>query len=84
VKKFRDSKYEPSGYTLFTYAAVKLWADAATKAKSTDAAAVATAIRAGTYDSAVGPLTYDNKGDIKNPVYDIYVWKGGKSYPGTK
>jgi len=84
VKKFRDTKYEPAGYTLFTYAAVKVWADAATKAKSTDAAAVAAALRSGTFESAVGPLTYDNKGDIKNPVYDIYVWKGGKSYPGTK
>ena len=63
---------------------LKVWADAATKAKSTDAAAVAAALRSGTFESAVGPLTYDNKGDIKNPVYDIYVWKGGKSYPGTK
>ncbi len=84
VKKFRDSKYEPAGYTLFTYAAVKVWADAATKAKSTDAAAVAAALRQGTYQSAVGPLAYDQKGDIKNPVYDIYVWKGGKSFPATK
>ncbi|MGE5149866.1 MAG: branched-chain amino acid ABC transporter substrate-binding protein [Rhodospirillaceae bacterium] len=84
VKKFRDSGYEPAGYTLFTYAAVKVWADAANKAKSVEADKVAAALRAGTYDSAVGPLTYDQKGDIKNPVYDIYVWKGGKSYPATK
>ena len=84
VKKFRDSGYEPAGYTLFTYAAVKVWADAATKAKSVEADKVAAALRSGTYDSAVGPLTYDQKGDIKNPVYDIYVWKGGKSYPATK
>jgi branched-chain amino acid transport system substrate-binding protein len=84
VKKFRDAKYEPAGYTLFTYAAVKVWADAATKAKSTDAAKVAEALRSGTYDSAVGPLSYDQKGDIKNPVYDIYVWKDGKSYPTAK
>jgi branched-chain amino acid transport system substrate-binding protein len=84
VKKFRDSGYEPAGYTLFTYAAVKVWADAAKKAGSTEAAKVAAALRQGTFDSAVGPLTYDQKGDIKNPVYDIYVWKGGKSYPATK
>jgi len=84
VKKFKDSGYEPTGYTLFTYAAVKVWADAATKAKSTDAAAVAAALRQGTYQSAVGPLAYDQKGDIKNPVYDIYVWKDGQSYPSTK
>jgi branched-chain amino acid transport system substrate-binding protein len=84
VKKFRDSGYEPAGYTLFTYAAVKVWAEAAKKAGSVEAAKVAAALRQGTYDSAVGPLTYDQKGDIKNPVYDIYVWKGGKSYPATK
>src|SRR3954454_8903250 len=84
VKKFRDAKYEPAGYTLFTYAAVKVWADAAKKAGSTDAAKVAAALRQGTYDSAVGPLTYDQKGDIKDPVYDIYVWKGGKSTPASK
>ena len=84
VKKFRDAKYEPAGYTLFTYAAVKVWAEAATKAKSIEAAKVAAALRAGTFDSAVGPLTYDQKGDIKNPVYDIYIWKDGKSLPTPK
>lgn len=84
VKKFRDAKYEPAGYTLFSYAAVKVWAEAANKAKSTDAAAVAAALRSGKYDSAVGPLEFDQKGDIKNPVYDIYVWKDGKSFPAQK
>ena len=84
VNKFRDAKYNPEGYTLFSYAAVKVWADAANKAKSTDAAAVAAALRSGKYNSAVGVLEFDKKGDIKNPVYDIYVWKDGKSYPTTK
>ena len=55
--------------------------DPANKAKSTDAAAVAKQLRTGKYDSAVGTLEFDAKGDIKNAVYDIYVWKGGKSSP---
>jgi len=84
VKKFRDAKYNPEGYTLFSYAAVKAWADAANKAKSTDAAAIAKVLRSGTFQSAVGPLTYDAKGDIKDPVYDIYIWKDGKSTPTAK
>jgi branched-chain amino acid transport system substrate-binding protein len=84
VKKFRDAKYNPEGYTLFSYAAVKVWAQAANKAKSTDAAAVAAALRSQNWESAVGPLAFDQKGDIKNPVYDIYVWKDGKSYPSVK
>jgi hypothetical protein len=65
VKKFRDAKYEPAGYTLFTYAAVKVWADAAKKAKSIEAAKVAAALRTGTYRLRRRPLTYDQKGDIK-------------------
>ena len=35
-------------------------------------------------DSAVGVLEFDQKGDIKNPVYDIYIWKDGKSTPIKK
>ncbi len=84
VKKFRDAKFNPEGYTLFTYAAVKVWAEAANKAKSTDAAAVAKALRTGSYNSAVGTLAYDAKGDIKDPVYDIYLWKDGKYDPTKK
>ena len=67
VKKFRDAKYEPDGYTLFSYAAVKVWADAANKAKSTDAAAVAAALRTGNYDSAVGPLDLRRQGRHQEP-----------------
>ena len=28
-----------------------------------------------------GPLEFDAKGDIKNPVYNLYIWKDGKSAP---
>jgi len=84
VKKFQDAKYNPEGYTLFTYAAVMVWAEAAKKAKSTDPAAIAKVLRDGKFDSAVGLLEFDQKGDIKNPVYDIYLWKDGKSSPIAK
>jgi ABC-type branched-subunit amino acid transport system substrate-binding protein len=47
VKKFRDAKYEPADTRCFTYAAVKVWADAAKKANSIEAAKVAAALRAG-------------------------------------
>jgi branched-chain amino acid transport system substrate-binding protein len=84
VKKFRDGKYNPEGYTLFSYAAVRAWAQAAAKAKSTDSTAVAAALRSAPYDSVVGPLVFDQKGDIKNPVYDIYIWKDGSYSPIKK
>jgi branched-chain amino acid transport system substrate-binding protein len=45
---------------------------------------VAAALRSQKWDSAVGPLAFDQKGDIKDPVYDIYVWKDGKRYVTVK
>jgi branched-chain amino acid transport system substrate-binding protein len=34
VERFRGSGFEPEGYTLYTYAAVQVWAEAAEKAGS--------------------------------------------------
>ncbi|MBL8675421.1 MAG: ABC transporter substrate-binding protein [Rhodospirillales bacterium] len=78
VEKFKADKYNPEGYTLFSYAAVKVWAAAANGAKTTDATKVAAAMRAGSYDTPVGRLAFDAKGDIKNPEYVFFEWKGGK------
>lgn len=81
VAKFKAQGYNPEGYTLFSYAAIKVWADAAKKANSIEADKVAAALRSGKYPSAVGSLEFDAKGDIRDPVYNLYIWKGGKSAP---
>jgi branched-chain amino acid transport system substrate-binding protein len=78
VERFRAQKYEPEGYTLYTYAAVQVWADAAKRAKSLKMAALSKAIRNHTYETVIGKLSFDNKGDVKNPEYVWYVWKDGK------
>ena len=41
VKKFKDKGVDPEGYTLYTYAAMQIWSQAATKAKTTDGKKVA-------------------------------------------
>ena len=78
VERFRAQKYEPEGYTLYTYAAVQVWADAAKRAKSLKMLALSKAIRGHTYETVIGKLSFDNKGDVKNPEYVWYVWKDGK------
>ena len=76
VARFRAKKIEPEAFTLYTYAAVEVWAQAAEAAKSTDAAKVAAVIHSGqTFKTVVGPLTYDAKGDITTPAYVVYQWK---------
>ena len=78
VDRFRKQNYEPEGYTLYTYAAVQVWAAAAKKAGTFDAVKLADAIRGNSFDTVIGKLTFDNKGDVKNPEYVWYIWKDGK------
>jgi len=78
VAEFKASGYDPEGYTLYTYAAVQAFADAAAKAGSTDPEAVAKALKEGSYETVLGTLGFNEKGDVKNPEYVMYVWKDGQ------
>ncbi|MER2607259.1 MAG: branched-chain amino acid ABC transporter substrate-binding protein [Siculibacillus sp.] len=75
VARFRAKSIEPESFTLYTYAAVEVWAQAAAEAKSTDAAKVAAVIHSGKpFETVVGKLVYDAKGDITTPAYVVYRW----------
>ena len=66
------------GYALYTYAAIQAWAAAANAAKSTEFDAVVKALDDGTFDTVLGSLEFDDKGDVTLPGYVFYEWKGGK------
>src|SRR4029077_10015390 len=79
VKKFKDKGVDPEGYTLYTYAAFQIWSQAATKAKTTEGKKVAETIKGGKWDTVLGPISYDKKGDITTVDYVFYRWsKDGK------
>ena len=67
-------KVDPEGYTLHTYAAIQVWAQAVAKVGSTDARKVMAAIRAGEWDTVMGKLSFDAKGDIKQTSYILWKW----------
>ncbi|MBM3585086.1 MAG: branched-chain amino acid ABC transporter substrate-binding protein [Alphaproteobacteria bacterium] len=77
VKAFRDGGFEPEGYTLSTYAAIQIWAAAANKAGTTEAAAVAAALRSQSWPSVIGELAFDDKGDLTSSTYVWYVFENG-------
>lgn len=79
VDKFKAKNIDPEGYTLYTYAAMQVWTQAAAKANSTDAKKVASTIKGGTWDTVLGKLSFDAKGDIKVLDYVVYRFddKGG-------
>ena len=64
VDKFKAKNIDPEGYVLYTYAAVQVWAQAAAQAKTTDPKKVAEAIHKGKWNTVLGPISYDAKGDI--------------------
>ena len=79
VEKFKAKNIDPEGYTLYTYAAIQVWSQAAAKAGTLDPKKVMATIKANAWDTVIGKLEYDAKGDIKQLDYVIYKWddKGG-------
>ena len=79
VEQFKSKNIDPEGYTLYTYAAMQVWSQAVKKAGTTDPKKVMDAIKAGSWDTVIGKLEFDAKGDIKQIDYVVYKWdaKGG-------
>jgi branched-chain amino acid transport system substrate-binding protein len=65
------------GYALYTYGAVQAWAAAATAAGTTDFDPVVAELAAGDFDTVLGKVNFDDKGDVTLPGYVFYEWKNG-------
>jgi branched-chain amino acid transport system substrate-binding protein len=78
VKRFRDAGIEPEGYVLYTYGAIQAWAQAVKKAGTTNTEAVEKALNTDTFNTVLGDIGFDDKGDVTAPGYVFYVWKDGK------
>lgn len=77
VEKFRAKGIEPEGYTLYTYASIQAWAESATTAGSTDFDPVVAALNEGKFNTVLGELEFNDKGDVTLPGYVFYEWKDG-------
>jgi branched-chain amino acid transport system substrate-binding protein len=86
VDKFKAKNIDPEGYTLYTYAAMQVWTQAVKKVGTTDPKKVMAAIKAGEWDTVLGKLGFDAKGDIKQIDYVVYKWddKGNYTQINTK
>ncbi|MBW8268948.1 branched-chain amino acid ABC transporter substrate-binding protein [Caldovatus aquaticus] len=78
VQRFRARNIDPEGYVLYTYAAIQIWADAVRKVGATDPRRVAQTLKSdGPWQSVLGPISFDQKGDVTVPDYVFYVWRNG-------
>jgi branched-chain amino acid transport system substrate-binding protein len=64
-------------YAVFTYAAFQEFAMAAQRAETFDAQALAKALRAGSFDTVMGSVTFDEKGDLRQQVFSWYRFRAG-------
>ncbi|WP_119257585.1 branched-chain amino acid ABC transporter substrate-binding protein [Shinella zoogloeoides] len=76
VDKFLAAGFNPESYTLYAYAAVQIMKQAAEAAGSTDSQKMAEVMHSGKeFDTVAGKISYDEKGDMKDPRYVVYEWK---------
>ena len=78
VDELRKAGFEPEGYTLYSYAAVQVWAQAATHAGTTETAKVAETLRGSYWNTVIGPLSFDAKGDVAQQLYVWYAFHHGQ------
>lgn len=81
VEKFRAAGFEPEAYTLHSYAALQVIAEAAKAAGVNEPEAVAAAAKEkGPFKTVLGELRFDAKGDMARPDYVVYEWQKSGTY----
>jgi branched-chain amino acid transport system substrate-binding protein len=87
VELFRQKRgFEPQSYTLYSYAAVQIFKQAAEQANSLDTKKIADVMHSGkVFKTVLGDVSFDQKGDVtgyfvagkKKDRYVLYTWKKG-------
>jgi len=80
VKKYKSEGYKPEAFTFYSYGAVEVWAKAVAKAGTFDASKVAQTLRTEKFDTVLGEINFDEKGDVSNPGFVMYIFNKGKRY----
>ena len=81
IKQLRDDNVEPAFFTLYSYAAMQVLAQGIGEAGEPDPDAVIDVLHKGNFDTVIGPLKFDDKGDLTEPAFVMYSWNDGKYQP---
>jgi branched-chain amino acid transport system substrate-binding protein len=80
ARRFEAQGFDPTGYTLYSYAAVQIFAQAAEAAGGVQSARLLPAMRTADreFRTVLGPMRFDGKGDPTNAAYRVYEWRDGR------
>ena len=82
VAAFQAAGHTDAGnFAFYSYAAVQVIAEGLKAAGKPDGSGLAKALHAGSFETVVGPIRFDDKGDVVNPAYVLYQWSDGKNAP---
>jgi branched-chain amino acid transport system substrate-binding protein len=78
IRDYQQVDYRnPDTYSINGYLAVQVLAEAARAVKSLEQPAIADALRNLDYESIIGPIRYQDNGDLANPTIYIYQVRDG-------
>jgi branched-chain amino acid transport system substrate-binding protein len=81
VEAIREEEaYEPDGYTLYAYGAVQVWAQGVEQAGSTKTEDVIAALKRGSFDTVLGKIGFDEKGDVTGISSFVWYEFGAEDY----
>jgi branched-chain amino acid transport system substrate-binding protein len=66
---------------LEAYATMQVWAQAVERAGTFESAAVERMLRRGRFETVLGRVTFDHKGDLEGAVWQWKAWTGGDYVP---
>jgi branched-chain amino acid transport system substrate-binding protein len=81
MERARERKMIPSYQLLYSYGAVQAWAAAVERAGSLDLEAVSTSLHSHEFDTVLGRISFDEKGDVIPASFDWFVWTKGEFVP---
>jgi branched-chain amino acid transport system substrate-binding protein len=82
AKRFESKGFSGKSGPFRAYASVQVWARAVERAGTSVPSAVAETLRASQFDTVLGSIGFDQKGDVTGSnTFVWYVWKGGELKP---
>ena len=81
LARARERRIVPNYRVLYSYGAVQAWAAAVERAGSLEAEAVIRSLHSHEFDTVLGHIRFDEKGDVLPAGFEWFVWTGGEFVP---
>ena len=78
IERARGRGIVPTYRVLYSYGAIQAWAAAVERAGSLDFEAVSTSLHSHEFDTVLGRIRFDEKGDVSPAAFDWFVWTNGE------